>query len=91
MPLQAGLSEDDNRINAAFHAKGKLFDDYLRNHVIGLFTCTGCGYPTLDRRGHFSICEVSFWEDDGEDDETVILKRGLSSQLGMSSINLQRG
>jgi hypothetical protein len=90
MHLQTGLSEDDNRIIAAFHAKRKLFDDYLRNHALGLFTCPGCGYPTLNRRGHFSICQVCFWEDDGEDDETPsVIADALIEFGGVSGPNGQ--
>ncbi|MGL4576699.1 MAG: CPCC family cysteine-rich protein [Burkholderiaceae bacterium] len=30
--------------------------------------CPCCGYKTLRSRGHYEICEVCFWEDDGQDD-----------------------
>jgi hypothetical protein len=32
------------------------------------FRCPCCGYKTLAERGGFNICEVCFWEDDGQDD-----------------------
>ncbi|MDO6433164.1 CPCC family cysteine-rich protein [Flavitalea sp. BT771] len=90
MHLQTGLSEDDNRLIAAFHAKRKLFDDYIRVRALGLFTCPGCGYPTLHRRGDFSICEVCFWEDDGEDDETTsVVADALTAFGGVSGPNGQ--
>jgi len=90
MHLQAGLSEDDNLIIAAFHAKRKLFDDYLRNYAIGLFTCPGCGYPTLEDRGEFSICQVCFWEDDGQDNETPsVIADALIKFGGVSGPNGQ--
>ncbi|SEM73559.1 Cysteine-rich CPCC [Chryseobacterium taichungense] len=27
--------------------------------------CYCCGYYTLEERGHYEICPVCFWEDDG--------------------------
>lgn len=33
-----------------------------------LYTCPCCGYPTLSERGGYDICEICFWEDDGQDD-----------------------
>ncbi|MBF7074603.1 hypothetical protein ISG33_14450 [Glaciecola sp. MH2013] len=32
-------------------------------------TCPCCGYPTLEARGNYDICELCDWEDDGQDDE----------------------
>lgn len=32
-------------------------------------TCPCCGYPTLEERGNYDICELCNWEDDGQDDE----------------------
>lgn len=31
--------------------------------------CPCCGYMTLDERGHYDICEVCSWEDDGQDND----------------------
>jgi hypothetical protein len=31
-----------------------------------LFPCVCCGYNTLGKRGEYLICNVCFWEDDGE-------------------------
>lgn len=33
-----------------------------------LLACPCCGFRTLERRGHYDICPVCFWEDDGSDD-----------------------
>ena len=33
--------------------------------------CPCCGYQTLSARGIYDICQVCFWEDDGQDDETA--------------------
>ena len=30
--------------------------------------CPCCGFPTLDERGDYDICELCNWEDDGQDD-----------------------
>ena len=31
------------------------------------FSCPCCGYPTLGGRAEYEICELCFWEDDGQD------------------------
>ena len=31
------------------------------------FRCPCCDYVTLSQRGHYDICPVCFWEDDGGD------------------------
>jgi hypothetical protein len=33
-----------------------------------LQACACCSYKTLTRRGHYDICPVCFWEDDGGND-----------------------
>ncbi|MBZ9712743.1 CPCC family cysteine-rich protein [Deinococcus multiflagellatus] len=33
------------------------------------FACPCCGFLTLKRRGHYDICRVCFWEDDGGNDD----------------------
>ncbi|NJM42346.1 MAG: hypothetical protein HC853_17215 [Anaerolineae bacterium] len=35
-----------------------------------------CRYKTLSGRGHFDICPVCFWEDDGQDDHDADVVRG---------------
>ncbi|BCB85706.1 CPCC family cysteine-rich protein [Phytohabitans suffuscus] len=46
----------------------------LRNYPVqrgpegGPYACPCCGYVTLAERGGFEICQVCFWEDDGQDD-----------------------
>ncbi len=58
----------------------RWFEEYLRQpptdktplngrypaHV--RYTCPCCGYPTLEGRGNFEVCELCNWEDDGQDD-----------------------
>ena len=41
-----------------------------------LYRCPCCGYRTLDERGSFDICQVCFWEDDGQDDHDADEVRG---------------
>ena len=33
-----------------------------------LFRCPCCGFPTLSERSSWKICNVCWWEDDGQDD-----------------------
>lgn len=33
----------------------------------GPYACPCCGYLTLEERGGHQICQVCFWEDDGQD------------------------
>jgi hypothetical protein len=43
--------------------------------------CPCCGYLTLARRGAFEICEVCFWQDDGQDDMDADAVRGGPNAL----------
>jgi hypothetical protein len=38
--------------------------------------CPCCYCKTLSERGGFAICEVCFWEDDGQDDYDADVVRG---------------
>src|SRR5690348_9035478 len=38
--------------------------------------CPCCGYATLDGRGHYEICTVCWWEDDGQDNHDANVVRG---------------
>jgi hypothetical protein len=40
------------------------------------YPCPCCGNLTLDERGRDDICQVCFWEDDGQDDHDVDEVRG---------------
>lgn len=40
------------------------------------YRCPCCGYRTLQERGGFEICQVCFWEDDGQDDSDAEMVRG---------------
>lgn len=59
-------------------AKNHWFQRYINKISSGIITdkeaaekifpCPCCGYPTLHERGGYEICELCFWEDDGQDD-----------------------
>lgn len=36
-----------------------------------LFRCPCCGLPTLEERSVWDICQVCWWEDDGQDDSSA--------------------
>lgn len=40
------------------------------------YWCPCCHFLTLHERGHFEICAVCFWEDDGQDDHDADEVRG---------------
>jgi hypothetical protein len=40
------------------------------------YRCPCCNYRTLDERGGFDICQVCFWEDDGQDSHDADETRG---------------
>jgi hypothetical protein len=40
------------------------------------YACPCCHHLTLSERGAFDICEVCFWEDDGQDDHDADVVRG---------------
>ena len=63
------FTESDKKILADFYNKRKLFDTYIQNKGLNIFTCPGCGYPTLSERGGYEICAVCNWEDDNQDDK----------------------
>ena len=63
------LTEGDKKILADFHIRRKIFNNYIKDKEIKLFTCPGCGYPTLTERGSYEICDVCNWEDDNQDDD----------------------
>ncbi|MEH1102470.1 CPCC family cysteine-rich protein [Micromonospora sp. CPCC 205561] len=42
----------------------------------GPYACPCCGHLTLGERGAFEICDVCFWEDDGQDEHDAGRVRG---------------
>jgi len=48
--------------------------------------CPCCGYRTLSERTVFEICEVCFWEDDGQDDgDADECRGGPNGSLSLSA------
>src|SRR5581483_11991082 len=50
--------------------------DVVRGPDGGPYSCPCCGYLTLRQRGAFQICQVCFWEDDGQDEHDAEVVRG---------------
>jgi len=47
--------------------------------------CPCCGCLTLSARASYEICEVCFWEDDGQDDhDTDVVRGGPNGSLSLS-------
>jgi hypothetical protein len=40
------------------------------------YACPCCKYLTLHSRGDYEICQVCFWEDDGQDEHDAEVVRG---------------
>jgi hypothetical protein len=64
--------------------------DYFVN-VFGLpsdgtfYHCPCCGFPTLAMRGGFGVCEICYWEDDGQDaHDADRVRGGPNSDLSLS-------
>lgn len=55
-------------------AKRRKFFDEKREVISSQevrFSCPCCGYPTISERGHYDICQICNWEDDGRDDSNA--------------------
>ncbi len=65
------LSDLEKEILETFKERRAIFDHYLKENKIEIFTCPGRGYPTLGERGGYEICTVCHWEDDYQDDENA--------------------
>ena len=69
-----------------------FYVDRLENHSvvepkkeIVCYKCPCCGYKTLSERGGFEICNVCFWEDDGQDELDVdIIRSGPNGSLSLT-------
>ena len=75
VPEQEGQHQpaDDSHGTAWFHA----YADRLDAQPVDLpLRCPCCYCLTLTDRGGFDICQVCFWEDDGQDDHDVEAVRG---------------
>jgi hypothetical protein len=51
--------------------------------------CPCCGFLTLSRRGAFEICEVCFWQDDGQDDmDADSVRGGPNAELSLTDARM---
>ncbi len=73
------------RENAALESRSRWFDEHVTvlehnstrvGESDGVYRCPCCGYATLGERGGFGICDVCYWEDDGQDDRDADRVRG---------------
>jgi len=78
------ITDSDKIILNEFSNRRETCNGYIQTKKLNLFTCPGCGYPTLSRRDSYEICVVCFWEDDGQDDEDALkIKGGPNSELSL--------
>jgi hypothetical protein len=49
------------------------------------YRCPCCGYKTLDAPGALRLCEVCWWEDDGQEDEDASeIRLTVNGQLSLN-------
>jgi uncharacterized Zn finger protein (UPF0148 family) len=88
----SNLVEDDRKIMDDFYARRKIFDKYIQENNLKIFTCPSCGYPTLGERGGYEICSICDWEDDNQDDPKADeIWGGPNSNLSLTESRLQIG
>lgn len=71
----------------------KFYDEYLSNKTVQLFTCPGCGFPTLNTREEYDICNVCNWEDEQENEEQadeILGNPNYDLSLNRNRINIER-
>ena len=49
------------------------------------YCCPCCGFKTLRGRGHFEICPVCGWEDDGQDESDKDRPLGGPNKLSLAA------
>lgn len=88
----SNLENEQRLILEDFFQRRKLVDNYLAENKVDLYTCPGCGYPTLTERGGYEICSVCNWEDDNQDDkEADEIWGGPNSYLSLTENRLNIG
>ena len=86
------IGDDDKQVLADFFERRRIFDNYLKENSIKLFTCPSCGYPTLSERSGYDICSICNWEDDGQDNETADeIWGGPNTSLSLTESRLKLG
>jgi hypothetical protein len=88
----SNLDKSQRLILTDFYQRRKLFDNYLTENKINIYTCPGCGYPTLKERGGYEICCVCNWEDDNQDNqEADEIWGGPNAELSLTESRLLIG
>jgi len=64
------LSEFDKELLTQLLERRKIFDTFILQKKLKVFTCPGCGYPTNSTKAEYDICIICNWEDDGYDDNS---------------------
>lgn len=64
------LSEFDRELLNAFLKRREIFDRFIAEKKLKVFTCPGCGFPTNSTKAEYDICTICDWEDDGYDDNS---------------------
>lgn len=59
----------DQEILNDFAIKREQFEAYVHENKLPFVTCSGCSYPSISSKGHYEICMICDWEDDGSDDD----------------------
>ena len=55
----------------------------------GMKACPCCGYRTLPARGHYEICLICWWQDDGQDnDRANEVRGGPNSDLSLTQARI---
>lgn len=85
---------NETEMLAAFQIRRAHYDTYLQANNIPVYTCPGCGFPTLTERNEFNICNLCNWEDDGQDDHAnslldVLQENGISLSLPNAQLTLK--
>lgn len=89
---QSTLSPEDKQILDDFMSRRAIFDKYIEDKKLAVFTCPSCGYPTLDERGGYEICLICDWEDDNQDaDAADEVWGGPNSDLSLTESRLVIG
>jgi hypothetical protein len=80
------MSDDEKPSPEELERRRRWFDGYVQaldeNSVVRpaasgkRWACPCCHFLTLHERGGFDICQVCFWEDDGQDDQDAAVVRG---------------
>ena len=50
----------------------------------GLYACPCCGYATLQNVSAYEVCELCYWEDDGQDDPNESENRNASNKVSLA-------